>query len=50
MICRTCDSVTQLDHKYLIRLGTEVLDDYGFEADIDHFAVFGLCDECRGDD
>lgn len=50
LICRTCDRVTQLDHKYLVRLGTEVLDDYGFEADIDHFAVFGLCDDCRGDD
>ena len=47
LICRVCDSVTQLDHKYLENLGAELLDDYGFKADIDHFAIFGMCEECR---
>ena len=47
LICRGCDRVTLLDHKYLASLGTELLDDYGFQADIDHFAIFGLCEECR---
>ena len=47
LICRICDSVTQLDHKYLENLGAELLDDYGFKADIDHFAIFGMCEECR---
>ena len=47
LICRNCDRVTLLDHKYLENLGTEILDDYGFGADIDHFAIFGLCDDCR---
>ena len=47
LICRSCDSVTLLDHGYLEGLGTEVLDDYGFRADITHFAIFGLCEECR---
>ena len=46
LICRGCDRVTLLDHKYLASLGTELLDDYGFQADIDHFAIFGLCEEC----
>ncbi len=49
LICRRCDRPTQLDHKYLENLGTEILDDYGFQADIDHFAIFGLCQDCRSE-
>ena len=47
LICRSCDRVTLLDHKYLASLGTEILDDYGFQADVDHFAIVGLCEECQ---
>ena len=46
LICCNCDRVTLLDHKFLENLGTEILDDYGFKADIDHFAIFGLCSDC----
>ncbi len=47
LICRKCGNVTPLDHRYLENLSTETLDDYGFQADIDHFAIFGLCKSCR---
>ena len=47
LICRNCDQVTLLDHKYLENLGAEILDDYGFQPDIDHFAISGLCGDCR---
>ena len=47
LICRKCDGVTLLDDRFLENLGTEILDDYGFKADIDHFAIFGVCKECR---
>jgi len=47
LICRGCDHVTLLDNKYMVALRTEILEEYGFRADIDHFAVFGLCDQCR---
>ena len=47
LICRGCDRATLLDHRFLESLGAEILDDYGFQADIDHFAIFGLCRECR---
>ena len=46
LICRGCDGVTLLNHRYLLELGTEILGDYGFRADIDHFAIFGLCEAC----
>ena len=50
LICRSCDRVTLLDHKYLMSLGTDIVDKYGFRADIDHFAIFGLCSKCRTED
>ena len=47
LICRGCDRVILLDHRYVENLGAEILDDHGFKADIDHFAIFGLCKECQ---
>jgi Fur family ferric uptake transcriptional regulator len=47
LICSTCGHVTQLDHAYLERLGTELDRALGFEADLDHFAIFGRCAGCR---
>ena len=47
LICRSCSNLTRLDHSYLASLGTDILEDYGFMADIDHFAIFGLCRECQ---
>ena len=49
LVCRVCDQVTQLDHRYMNDLGTGVLKDYGFEADLDHFAILGVCVDCRMD-
>lgn len=47
LICRKCDQVAQLDHKYLEGLGTQLSRDIGFRADIDHFAIFGVCASCQ---
>ncbi|HEY8172747.1 MAG TPA: transcriptional repressor [Dehalococcoidia bacterium] len=49
LICRKCSGVTQLDHRYLEDLGTQLAADLGFRADIDHFAIFGLCKGCQHD-
>ena len=49
LICRGCAHVTLLDDRFLESLGAEILDDYGFRADIDHFAIFGVCAECGAD-
>ena len=46
LICRVCGGVTVADDRYLANLSAEILSDYGFQADIDHFAIFGLCDVC----
>jgi Fur family ferric uptake transcriptional regulator len=47
LICRSCDRVTLLDHRYVHDLGTAIAGEYGFRADMDHFAIFGFCQECR---
>jgi Fur family ferric uptake transcriptional regulator len=47
LICRKCNGVTLLDHQYLETLGAQIAGDLGFRADMDHFAIFGLCGACQ---
>lgn len=47
LICRQCNGVTQLDHRYLAEVGAGIAEDLGFRADLDHFAIFGLCRSCQ---
>lgn len=47
LICRNCDAVTSLDHKYLEDLGAQIVAETSFKPDLDHFAIFGLCASCR---
>ena len=47
LICRKCNGVTQLDHRYLAEVGARLGRELGFRADLDHFAIFGLCAECQ---
>jgi Fur family ferric uptake transcriptional regulator len=47
LICKVCGSVTLLDHDYLENVGTEIFADYSFRADLDHFAIFGMCADCQ---
>lgn len=47
LICRSCGQVSSLDSDYLDGLATALLEDHGFQADLDHFAIFGLCRRCR---
>jgi Fur family transcriptional regulator, ferric uptake regulator len=47
LICRSCGGVNSLDNSYLDSLATALHDDLGFGADLGHFAIFGVCSECR---
>lgn len=47
LICRICGAVASLDHKYLEDLGAGIMAESGFNPDIDHFAIFGLCAACQ---
>ncbi len=47
LICRTCGGASSLDNSYLDGLATALYDELGFQADLGHFAIFGLCRDCR---
>ena len=47
LICRQCGVAASLDHHYLEDLGAEIMAEAGFKPDIDHFAIFGLCEVCQ---
>jgi Fur family ferric uptake transcriptional regulator len=47
LICRACGGETVLDNSYLDSLAAALLEDQDFQADLDHFAISGLCRDCR---
>ena len=47
LLCRGCGADMELDLEVLRPLGTELLRRYGFEADLTHPAIVGLCRACR---
>jgi len=49
LVCRQCGKTAPLDHSYLKPLAGRLEEAYGFQADLEHFAIFGLCSRCRGD-
>jgi Fur family ferric uptake transcriptional regulator len=46
LICRECNATIELGHASLAQLRTAILEEHGFEATVDHFAIFGLCRHC----
>ncbi len=47
LLCSSCRGMQVLDHEYLQGLAERVQADLGFEADLQHFAIFGRCRDCR---
>ena len=47
LICRACGAIEQLDHALLTDLIGAVQKQHGFDVDMDHIALFGLCRTCR---
>jgi Fe2+ or Zn2+ uptake regulation protein len=48
LICLQCGAVANLDDSHLDALRQAMERDRGFQARLDHLAVFGLCGQCRG--
>lgn len=46
LICSSCGEVLELSHGYLSELEERIADDFQFQPDLHHFAIFGLCEEC----
>lgn len=46
LVCDHCGYVTEVGDALLEPLRTTLLDQFGFRARTEHFAIFGLCKEC----
>ena len=47
LVCSKCGAMIDLPEFILLPLKDKLLNDYKFEADLNHLAVFGLCQSCR---
>ena len=47
LICRQCNRVEQISHATVKALFEKVERDHKFTVDMDHLALFGLCQKCR---
>lgn len=47
LVCRKCNRVIDADIKVISTLGKNLQEKYGFDPDLDHFSIFGVCSECQ---
>ncbi len=47
LICRNCDRVEQISHETVKALFDKIEREQKFTVDMDHLALFGLCQKCR---
>ncbi len=48
LVCRRCGAECALDGAPVDRLKAEIYERFGFEADLDHVVITGLCAHCAG--
>ena len=46
MVCKECGSTFDLSTSYLEEFRTRLMREFGFEPDLEHFAIGGLCADC----
>lgn len=47
MVCRECHGAYNLSPHYLEEFRGILINEFGFEPDLEHFAVSGVCANCR---
>jgi Fur family transcriptional regulator, ferric uptake regulator len=47
LICERCHERIEVEDRFLEPLRTSLLENYGFLTNLDHFALWGVCPECR---
>jgi Fur family ferric uptake transcriptional regulator len=45
--CRSCGNLVEIDAAYFDGAKQQLLDDLGFDADLDHLSIRGVCVECQ---
>lgn len=49
MVCRVCRGAYNLSPHYLAEFRETLAREFGFEPDLEHFSVTGVCAGCRGE-
>ena len=49
MVCRICAGAFNLSPHYLEEFQRALVDEFGFEPDLDNFTVTGVCSRCRSE-
>ncbi|MDY6907499.1 MAG: Fur family transcriptional regulator [Chloroflexota bacterium] len=47
LVCQKCGKVQDVDFSVFQHLQRQLMASYGFDADFNHMAVFGICKDCR---
>ena len=47
LVCRLCGQVIEADHSSISYLGEILKQEYGFDADIRHISLSGICAACQ---
>jgi Fur family ferric uptake transcriptional regulator len=47
IVCRKCGQMTAVDERIFVSLEKTLRAEYGFFADLDHFAIWGQCGNCQ---
>ena len=51
LVCRGCGCVIEADYDIISPISSQLNQQYGFDPDLGHISIFGLCSKCRkGDD
>jgi Fur family ferric uptake transcriptional regulator len=50
LVCRRCGRVIEAGHELVAPLEAKLAEEHGFEADLGHFAIPGLCSKCRSEE
>lgn len=48
LVCQSCGSLVALEDSMLDSLQETIRERYGFQANLSHLALFGLCKQCQG--
>ena len=49
LVCRACGKIIGVEPEAIDAFATQIKDQYGFELDVEHLSVPGLCETCLGD-
>lgn len=47
MVCRVCNGAFNLSPTYLDEFRETLIQEFDFEPDLEHFAITGVCSDCR---